>query len=255
MGFFLKIIILIIFLQLGFIFAPVIMVSSASFPADICVCADKCYIIPTGQQCLGAGCRGTSAAPACPAGTTLTESIEDLFPPGSPLIPAGFPADICVCGTDCYKIPTGLQCLNANCVGTSNAQSCPLGTTLTERIEDLFPERPASLPTAAPTKSTIVAPGNENCVIEAGQEVCKLTNPLKGDVKDVPTLIGMVIKAALGVVGALSLFVFIQGGFTWLTSLGNAERVKKGGQIMVWAVLGLILTFASYLILNTLFSV
>ena len=62
----------------------------------------------------------------------------------------------------------------------------------------------------------------------------------------------MLIKAALGLIGAVSLFVFIMGGFKWLTSLGNAEKVSKGAKTMLWAVLGLIITFASYLILNLL---
>ena len=78
---------------------------------------------------------------------------------------------------------------------------------------------------------------------------------IKGDVKDVPILIGMVIKAALSIVGALSLFVFIVGGFTWLTSAGNPEKVTKGAKTMVWAVLGLVVVFASYMIVGLLLKI
>jgi uncharacterized membrane protein YjfL (UPF0719 family) len=40
--------------------------------------------------------------------------------------------------------------------------------------------------------------------------------------------------------------MFVYGGFTWLTSGGSAERIKKGKDILVWAVIGLVVIFASY---------
>ena len=85
-------------------------------------------------------------------------------------------------------------------------------------------------------------------------QVVSLQNPLKGDVKDVAVLIGMIIKAALSVVGALSLGVFVVGGFTWLTSAGNQEKVSKGSKTMLWATIGLIVVFASYAAVALLFT-
>ena len=45
--------------------------------------------------------------------------------------------------------------------------------------------------------------------------------------------------------------MLVWGGFEWLTSAGNDEKVKSGTQTMVWAVIGVILVFASYLLLST----
>ena len=108
------------------------------------------------------------------------------------------------------------------------------------------------LPPPTPTHPATGKVENENCKMENGQEVCYLENPLSGDITDVPTLIGTIIKAALGIVGALSLYMFIIGGFIWLTSAGNPEKVKRGAKTMLWAAIGVLITFISYLALSTL---
>lgn len=80
-----------------------------------------------------------------------------------------------------------------------------------------------------------------------------LTNPLKVD--SVPELIGIIIKAVLGIVGSIALLMFIYGGFMWLTSGGNDEKIKEGRKTLVWSIIGLALIFASYAILKFVFQV
>lgn len=75
-----------------------------------------------------------------------------------------------------------------------------------------------------------------------------LDNPLK--VNTAPELIGVIIQGALGVIGALVLLMFVWGGFQWLTSAGSPDKVKKGSQTMIWAGIGAVLVFSSYIILN-----
>jgi hypothetical protein len=77
-----------------------------------------------------------------------------------------------------------------------------------------------------------------------------LKNPL-GKTTDANQLIGTLIKAALGVVGSLTLLMIVLGGFRWLTAAGNAEQIESGTKTIVWAVIGLFLVFASYLLLST----
>ncbi len=81
----------------------------------------------------------------------------------------------------------------------------------------------------------------------------ELTNPL--GTTDVPTLIGRIIKGALGVVGSLALLMFIFGGLTWMTSGGSEEKIKKGRGIIIWAILGIVIIFTSYSILNLVFEI
>ena len=84
-------------------------------------------------------------------------------------------------------------------------------------------------------------------------ETGELPNPL--GTKDVSTLIGRIIKGALGVVGSLALLMFIYGGLIWMTSGGNEEKIKKGKGILIWAIFGIVIIFTSYSILNMVFTI
>lgn len=80
-----------------------------------------------------------------------------------------------------------------------------------------------------------------------------LTNPLTSD--DPAVIIGNIIKGILGLTGVIALAAFVAGGVIWMTSGGNPERVKKGKDILVWAVIGLFIVFSSYSILRYVFDV
>jgi len=84
----------------------------------------------------------------------------------------------------------------------------------------------------------------------------QLRNPLTGTTEALSPekLYGRIIRGFLGVIGALSLVMFIWGGFLWLTSGGSPEKVKKGKDTLVWAIIGLMVTFGSYIILSYVIS-
>lgn len=73
-------------------------------------------------------------------------------------------------------------------------------------------------------------------------------NPI--GITDPRQIIGNIIKAILSVVGSLALLMFVYGGVLWITSFGEAKRIEKGKTIITWAVLGLALIAASYVIVN-----
>lgn len=72
-----------------------------------------------------------------------------------------------------------------------------------------------------------------------------LDNPL-GGIDDPRILIGNIINAVLGIVGSIALLVFIYGGFLWLTSGGQENKVTQGKNLIMWAALGLAIIFLSY---------
>lgn len=80
-------------------------------------------------------------------------------------------------------------------------------------------------------------------------DVVKLDNPLTIG-KDVKVIIGTIIKGILGVMGALVLLMVVKGGSTWIMAAGSPEKVKEGSQTILWALLGAIITAASYIILS-----
>jgi len=78
--------------------------------------------------------------------------------------------------------------------------------------------------------------------------------PIQGEMisDDAPTVIGNVIKVALGIIGSVALVLFIYGGVTWMTSGGSPERIKKAKNTLIWSVLGLTIIVSSYAIVSAI---
>lgn len=51
-------------------------------------------------------------------------------------------------------------------------------------------------------------------------------------------------------IGAIAFVALIIGGFYWIFSGGNEERIKKGKDIMIWSLVGILIIFSSYAILS-----
>jgi len=90
--------------------------------------------------------------------------------------------------------------------------------------------------------------------------IVPLINPIGGTEDkpqgqtDLRIILGNVVKKALTILGSITLLVFVYGGFLWLTSAGNSDRVKTGTQTMIWAALGVFIIFSSYAILSLVIS-
>lgn len=70
------------------------------------------------------------------------------------------------------------------------------------------------------------------------------------EINDFIVLAINIARWILGIVGSLSLVMFIYGGFMFLISAGASESVNKAKQIIVAAVIGLAIVFSSYLIIK-----
>lgn len=77
-----------------------------------------------------------------------------------------------------------------------------------------------------------------------------LQNPLGPGNNDPRVIVGNIIRAILGIVGSLALLMFIFGGFTWVTSAGNENKIAMGKNIIIWASFGLAIIFASYALVS-----
>lgn len=96
----------------------------------------------------------------------------------------------------------------------------------------------AAAQTAAQTTPTSAANG------------AKLPNMLGGEDQTIQELIGVFIKFLFGFVGTLALVMFIWGGVQYILSMGNAEKVGKAKNTLIWAVYGLAMTFFAYAIVS-----
>lgn len=156
---------------------------------------------------------------AKPAGCVLSEYFDENC---AELCSKRHPGSSCVDTTVRSGGATG--CETGLCAGAANIKCCPSAAAVT--------------PPAAATEDTSGA--------------IKLINPLGGTeanpkgVTSIPAIIGRVIKTVLGIVGSIALLMFIYGGFMWMTAAGEAKKVEKGKQTLIWATIGLAVIFFSY---------
>ena len=66
---------------------------------------------------------------------------------------------------------------------------------------------------------------------------------LEGDVLNI-------INAAIGILGIICVVVIIIGGVTYMTSSGNADKVKKGKDTILYGIIGLIICVLAFAIVN-----
>lgn len=66
--------------------------------------------------------------------------------------------------------------------------------------------------------------------------------------------IGKAIKTVLGIIGAIALLIFVYGGLMWMTAAGSPERITQAKKTLAWAVLGLLVIFASYTLVDFVIS-
>lgn len=62
--------------------------------------------------------------------------------------------------------------------------------------------------------------------------------------------LGGIIQRVIAPIGAIAFLMFVAGGFYWIFSAGNDEKVKRGRDIMLWTAIGLVVIFAAYAILT-----
>lgn len=75
-------------------------------------------------------------------------------------------------------------------------------------------------------------------------------NPLGNTTGGAPELYGRAIRLLLGFTGVAALLFFIWGGIELLTSRGNQDKIKAGRDTIVWAIVGMVVAFSSYIILR-----
>lgn len=57
-----------------------------------------------------------------------------------------------------------------------------------------------------------------------------------------------IVNIALGFLGILATLIILYGGYTWMTSGGNADKVQKAKKIIINGIIGLVIILSSYAI-------
>ena len=121
--------------------------------------------------------------------------------------------------------------------------------TLLIGLSLIFPASAQNNPAPPPTDPREQAPPPTDPYPQPARASVSLVNPLTGT-EEIPALLGRVVRAALGLVGSLSLIVFIYGGLLLMTAAGNEEQVIRAKNTLIWATLGLTVIFTSYAVLS-----
>lgn len=66
--------------------------------------------------------------------------------------------------------------------------------------------------------------------------------------KDIGDVVGNVILVILGLLGVVFVILLTYGGFLWLTSAGEEEKVKKAQGLIVNSIIGVFIVIAAYTI-------
>lgn len=73
--------------------------------------------------------------------------------------------------------------------------------------------------------------------------------------RDVNYLLMQIIrigKFLFSIIGSLAFLMLVYGGFTFILSMGNAEKAKKGMDIALAAVVGMFIAFSAYILVDFL---
>ena len=72
---------------------------------------------------------------------------------------------------------------------------------------------------------------------------------------NVNDLIGTIVNTMLLIVGILAVIVIIIGGIMFVTSAGNQQAVTNAKNAVLYSVIGLVVAFLAYAIVNWVFNI
>lgn len=75
-----------------------------------------------------------------------------------------------------------------------------------------------------------------------------------GEAKDIRIVVANIIKIFLGFVGTLATAYLFYGGYMYMTSAGNEQRIGNASKIMLYSALGLFIILASYSITSFIYK-
>jgi hypothetical protein len=86
--------------------------------------------------------------------------------------------------------------------------------------------------------------------LPGGQKIQPPASVPNGGIDTVAKVVGNGLTIMLIVAVVLSLIFFILGGIQWINSGGDKSKVASARQRLTFAIIGLLVTFGSFLIIN-----
>ena len=103
--------------------------------------------------------------------------------------------------------------------------------------------------TTSTTKNTIGS-SSEVCSDPNMDANLKAAAGCDNDDSDVPKRVADIINIFIAVMGVIAVIMIIYGGISLVLSLGNAEKVRKAKNIIIYSAIGLLVVLISFAIIN-----
>ncbi len=81
------------------------------------------------------------------------------------------------------------------------------------------------------------------------------TNPATVNIYDFRKLLVNIINWLLGFAAVAATAIIIVGGYNWLASGGNSERIENGKKIITGGIIGLVMIILAAVLVNTIIAV
>lgn len=72
--------------------------------------------------------------------------------------------------------------------------------------------------------------------------------------KNIAGTISGILTAVFSLLGLLFLAMMLYGGYEWMSSMGEEEKVETGKKTIIWATIGLIIILGAYAITHFVIS-
>ena len=127
---------------------------------------------------------------------------------------------------------------------------------LTRRIAALGISLAICMPLAVAAATPVADAGHDGKAVAAAdlknigtnfKTVGKESALNQGD-RDLPTILGTIINAFLGLLGVVLVVIIIYAGYKWMTAQGNSTQVDEAKKMITQAVIGMIILMAAYAI-------
>ena len=71
-----------------------------------------------------------------------------------------------------------------------------------------------------------------------------------GDSRDLMSILNLIINVALGIIGFVAVVMIIMGGIQYTTSSGDAAKVTKAKNTILYGIVGLVVALLAFAIVN-----
>ena len=71
---------------------------------------------------------------------------------------------------------------------------------------------------------------------------------------DIPTYVGGILNVVMGILGSILVALIIYSGVLYMTAAGNEKRVETAKTVLTYAIIGIVIVFASYVISQLVIS-